>query len=156
MCPVAYQEITWADPVKYTELAYIESTGASRENAFTLPYTPVTATQIDAKFQVYDSSNGWCGIFSARNTYAGTGISLYMNGNDRAHFGYFTGGTTGAGDNFAPFSLNTDYEVTADVTKLIVNGETYETGNTTINATTRNLSLFANPEWDNPMRGRFY
>ena len=154
--PVAYKAITWADPVKYTELAYIESTGASRENAFTLPYNPITATQIDAKFQVYDTSTGWCGIFSARNTYAGTGISLYMNGNDRAHFGYFTGGTTGAGDNFAPFSLNTDYEVTADVTKLVVNGETYETGNTTTNATTRNLSLFANPEWDNPMRGRYY
>ena len=154
--PAAYNAIDYADPVKYTELAYIESTSASRENAFTLPYNPVTATQIDAKFQVYDTSTGWCGIFSARNTYAGTGISLYMNGNDRAHFGYFTGGTTGAGDNFAPFSLNTDYEVTADVTKLVVNGETYETGNTVTNATTRNLSLFANPEWDNPMRGRYY
>ena len=154
--PVAYRDITWADPVKYTELAYIESTGASRENAFTLPYNPITATQIDTKFQVYDTSSGWCGIFSARNTYAGTGISLYMNGNDRAHFGYFTGGTTGGGDNFAPFSLNTDYEVTADVTKLVVNGEEYPTGNSVTNATTRNLSLFANPEWDNPMRGRFY
>ena len=156
VCPVAYQEITWADPVKYTALAYIESTGASRENAFTLPYTPVTATQIDAKFQVYDTSTGWCGIFSARNTHAGTGISLYMNGNDRAHFGYFTGGTTGAGDNFAPFSLNTDYEIQADVTKLVVNGTEYNTSNTVTNATTRQLSLFANPEWDNPMRGRFY
>ena len=154
--PAAYRDITWADPVKYTELAYIESTGASKENAFTLPYIPITATQIDTKFQVYDTSNGWCGIFSARNTYAGTGISLYMNGNDRAHFGYFTGGTTGGGDNFAPFRLNTDYEVTADVTKLVVNGEEYPTGNSVTNATTRNLSLFANPEWDNPMRGRFY
>lgn len=154
--PAAYRAITWADPVKYTELAYIESTSAARENAFTLPYIPVTATQIDAKFQVYDTSTGWCGIFSARNVYAGSGISLYMNGNDRAHFGYFTGGTTGAGDNFAPFSLNTDYEVTADVTKLVVNGEEYPTGNTVTNATTRQLSLFANPEWDNPMRGRFY
>ena len=154
--PAAYREITWADPVKYTELAYIEALSQARANAFTLPYTPITATQIDAKFQVYDTSTGWCGIFSARNTYAGTGISLYMNGNDRAHFGYFTGGTTGAGDNFAPFSLNTDYEVTADVTKLVVNGEEYTTGNTVTNATTRQLSLFANPEWDNPMRGRYY
>ena len=154
--PVAYNKIDWADPVKYTALEYIEAISQARENAFTLPYIPVTATQIDTKFQVYDTSTGWCGIFSARNTYAGTGISLYMNGNDRAHFGYFTGGTTGAGDNFAPFSLNTDYEVQADVTKLVVNGETYETGNTVTNATTRQLSLFANPEWDQPMRGRFY
>ena len=154
--PVTYDAITWVDPVKYTPLAYIESTGAARENAFTLPYTPITATQIDTKFQVYDTSTGWCGIFSARNISAGSGISLYMNGNDRAHFGYFTGSTTGAGDNFAPFSLNTDYEVTADVTKLVVNGETYNTGNTVTNATTRQLSLFANPEWDNPMRGRIY
>ena len=153
--PQAYNAIDWADPVKYTALEYIESTSAARENAFTLPYIPVTATQIDTKFQVYDTSTNWCGIFSARNTYAGTGISLYMNG-DRAHFGYFTGSTGGAGDNFAPFSLNTDYEVQADVTKLVVNGETYETGNTVTNATTRQLSLFANPEWDSPMRGRFY
>ena len=153
--PQAYNKIDWADPVKYTALEYIESTSAARENAFTLPYIPVTATQIDTKFQVYDTSTNWCGIFSARNTYAGTGISLYMNG-DRAHFGYFTGSTGGAGDNFAPFSLNTDYEVQADVTKLVVNGETYETGNTVTNATTRQLSLFANPEWDSPMRGRFY
>ena len=149
-------EIDNTDEHTYSPLAYIESTGAARENPFTLPYIPVTATQLDTKFQVYDTSTGWCGIFCARNTYAGTGISLYMNGNDRAHFGYFTGGTTGAGDNFAPFSLNTDYEVQADVTKLVVNGETYNTGNTVTNATTRALSLFANPEWDNPMRGRFY
>ena len=153
--PQAYNGIDWADPVKYTELEYIESTSAARENAYTLPYKPVTATLIDTKFQVYDTSTNWCGIFCARNTYAGTGISLYMNGN-RSNFGYFTGGTTGAGDNFAPFSLNTDYEVQADVTKLVVNGETYYTGNTVTNATTRNLSLFANPEWDSPMRGRFY
>ena len=138
----------------YTPLAYIENISAARENAYTLPYIPVTATQIGMKFKVYDTSSGWSAIFCARNTHAGTGISLYMNGNDRAHFGYFTGGTTGSGDNFAPFSLNTDYEVSADVTKLVVNGETYETGNTVTNATTRALSLFANPEWDNPMRGR--
>ena len=154
--PQAYNAIDWADPVKYTPLEYIEAISQARENPFTLPYIPVTATEIDTKFQVYDTSSGWCGIFCARNTYAGSGISLYMNGNDRAHFGYFTGGTTGAGDNFAPFSLNTDYEVQADVTKLVVNGETYNTGNTVTNATTRQLSLFSNPEWDNPMRGRFY
>ena len=154
--PQAYNAIDWADPVKYTPLDYIEAISQARENPFTLPYIPVTATEIDTKFQVYDTSSGWCAIFCARNTYAGSGISLYMNGNDRAHFGYFTGGTTGAGDNFAPFSLNTDYEVQADVTKLVVNGETYNTGNTVTNATTRQLSLFSNPEWDNPMRGRFY
>ena len=154
--PQPYNAIDWADPVKYTLLEYIENVSAPRERAFTLPYNPVTATQIDAKFMVYDTSTGWCGIFCGRNHGAGSGISLYMNGNDRAHFGYFTGGTTGGGDNFAPFSLNTDYEVSADVTKLVVNGETYNTGNTVTNPTTRNLSLFANPENDNPMRGRFY
>ena len=154
--PVAYREITWADPIKYTELEYIENVSAVRENPYTLPYIPVTATQIDIKFNVYDTSTGWSAIFSARNKYAGTGISLYMNGNDREHFGYFTGGTTGGGDNFAPFSLNTLYEVSADVTKLVVNGEVYETGNSATNATTRQLSLFANPEIDNPMRGPIY
>ena len=153
--PQPYNAIDWADPVKYTLLEYIENVSAPRERAFTLPYNPVTATQIDTKFMVYDTSTGWCGIFCGRNHGAGSGISLYMNGN-KQNFGYFTGGTTGGGDNFAPFSLNTDYEVSADVTKLVVNGETYYTGNTVTNPTTRNLSLFANPENDNPMRGRFY
>ena len=137
----------------YTPLAYIESTSAARENAFTLPYIPVTATQIGMKFNVYDTSSGWSAIFCARNTYAGTGISLYMNGN-KQNFGYFTGNTRGAGDTFAPFSINTDYEITADVTKLVLNGTEYPTGNTETNPTTRALSLFANPEWDNALRGR--
>ena len=146
-------EIDETDNHTYSPLAYIESTGAIRENPFTLPYIPVTATQLQTAFNVYDTSDGWCAIFCGRNTYAGTGISLYMNGN-KQNFGYFTGGTTGGGDNFAPFSVNTDYEVTADVTKLVVNGTEYSTGQTETNTTTRALSLFANPEWDNPMRGR--
>ena len=147
-------EIDETDNHTYSPLAYIESTGAIRENPFTLPYIPVTATQLQTAFNVYDTSDGWCAIFCGRNTHAGTGISLYMNGN-KQNFGYFTGGTTGGGDNFAPFSVNTDYEVTADVTKLVVNGTEYPTGQTETNTTTRALSLFANPEWDNPMRGRF-
>lgn len=147
-------EIDETDNHTYSPLAYIESTGAIRENPFTLPYIPVTATQLQTAFNVYDTSDGWCAIFCGRNTHAGTGISLYMNGN-KQNFGYFTGGTTGGGDNFAPFSVNTDYEVTADVTKLVVNGTEYSTGQTETNTTTRALSLFANPEWDNPMRGRF-
>jgi hypothetical protein len=146
-------EIDETDNHTYSPLAYIESTGAIRENPFTLPYIPVTATQLQTAFNVYDTSDGWCAIFCGRNTYAGTGISLYMNGN-KQNFGYFTGGTTGGGDNFAPFSVNTDYEVTADVTKLVVNGTEYPTDQTETKSTTRALSLFANPEWDNPMRGR--
>ena len=153
--PQAYNAIDWADPVKYTPLEYIENISAPREHAYTLPYTPVTATQIDMKFMVNDKSTGWSAIFSGRNIGAGSGISLYMNQN-RTNFGYFTGGTTWQGDNFAPFSLNTEYTITADVTKLVVNGETYETGNTVTNATTRQLSLFANPENDAPMRGPIY
>lgn len=146
-------EIDETDNHTYSPLAYIESTGAIRENPFTLPYIPVTATQLQTAFNVYDTSDGWCAIFCGRNTYAGTGISLYMNGN-KQNFGYFTGGTTGGGDNFAPFSVNTDYEVTADVTKLVVNGTEYPTDQTETKSTTRALSIFANPEWDNPMRGR--
>lgn len=147
-------DLTWVDPNKYTPLEYIESTSAAQNNPYTLPYNPKTSTQIEIEFNAYESS-GWQAIFCARNQFAGTGISLYKNG-DNAHFGYFTGGTTGAGDNFAPFSFNTDYHVIADVTNLKLNGTDYATGNTTTNATTRNLSLFANPEWDNPFRGRIY
>ncbi|MBO6125031.1 MAG: Ig-like domain-containing protein [Bacteroidaceae bacterium] len=160
--PVAYQEIIAADPNKYTPLEYIENKSAARENAYTLPYSPVTNTQIDIKFKVNDTSTGWSAIFCGRNKDAGTGISLYMNGNDRAHFGYFTGGTRGEGDNFADFRLNTVYNVIADVTKLqwsTDDGATWNekgTGNSVTNATSRNLSLFANPENDNPMRGPIY
>ena len=160
--PAAYREITWADPIKYTELEYIENVSATRQNAYTLPYKPITATQIDIKFNVYDTSTGWSAIFCGRNVGAGTGISLYMNGNNRQYFGYFTGGTRGEGDEFAPFSLNTVYNVIADVTKLkwsTDGGATWEekaTGNSVTNATENNLSLFANPGTDNPMRGPIY
>lgn len=147
-------DLTWVDPNKYTPLEYIESTSAARENPYTLPYNPKTSTQIEIEFNAYESTD-WQAIFCARNQFAGTGISLYKNG-DNAHFGYFTGGTTAAGDNFAPFSFNTDYHVVADVTNLNINGTDYATGNTTTNTTSRNLSLFANPEWDNPFRGRIY
>ncbi|MBQ4229628.1 MAG: Ig-like domain-containing protein, partial [Bacteroidaceae bacterium] len=160
--PTAYNEIVYADPNKYTPLEYIENISAPREHAYTLPYSPVTATQIDMKFLVNDNSEGWSAIFCGRNVTAGTGISLYMNGNNRSYFGYFTGGTTGAGDEFAPFELNTVYNVIADVTKLQWSkdgGETWEekaTGNSVTNATTNNLSLFANPGTDKPMRGPIY
>ena len=142
------------DPNAYTPLEYIEAVSQARENTFTLPYIPTTPTKIAAQFLVNDKSTGWCAIFSARNTHAGTGISLYMNG-DRAHFGYFTGGTTGSGDNFADFSLNTEYTIEADVTNLKINGVDHSTGNSVTNATTRRLTLFANPEWDNAMRGYY-
>ncbi len=151
--PTAYNEIVFADPNKYTPLEYIENISATNVNPYTLPYIPVTATQIDMKFNVSDTSTGWSAIFSARNKYAGTGISLYMN-EKKTNFGYFTGG--GGNDYFAPFECNKEYTITADVTKLVLNGETYETGNTVTNATTRQLSLFANPEIDNPMRGPIY
>ena len=142
------------DPNAYTPLEYIEAVSQACENTFTLPYIPTTPTKIAAQFLLNDKSSGWCGIFSARNVYAGTGISLYMNG-DRAHFGYFTGGTTGSGDTFADFSLNTEYTVEADVTNLKINGTDKTTGNSVTNPTSRRLSLFANPERDNPMRGYY-
>ena len=153
--PAAYEEITWKDTKKYTPLAYIESKTAARENVFEFPYKPTTDTKVNVKFWT-DKSEGWRAVFSARNVYAGTGMSLYINGNDNAHIGYFTGGTGGGGDNRAPFELGTEYEAECTVGNLKLNDTDYPTGETTCNATSRNFTIFANPEWDNAFHGRIW
>ena len=153
--PEKYGEITWTDTEKYTPLAYIESVSAARENVFEFPYKPTTDTKVSVKFST-EKQEGWRAIFSARNVYAGTGMSLYINGNDNAHIGYFTGGTTGGGDNRAPFELGQEYEAECTVDNLKLNDVDYPTGETTCNATTRNFTIFANPEWDNAFHGRIW
>ena len=153
--PESYAEITWKDTKKYTPLAYIESISAARENVFEFPYKPTTDTKVNVKFQT-EKEGGWRAIFSARNVGAGTGMSLYINGNDNAHIGYFTGGTTGNGDNRAPFELGTEYEAECTVDNLKLNDVDYPTGETTCNATSRNFTIFANPEWDNAFHGRIW
>ena len=153
--PVAYDEITWTDTEKYTPLAYIESVSAARENVFEFPYKPTNDTKVSVKFST-EKQEGWRAVFSARNVYAGTGMSLYINGNDNAHIGYFTGGTTGNGDNRAPFELGKEYEAECTVDNLKLNDVDYPTGETTCNATTRNFTIFANPEWDNAFHGRIW
>jgi hypothetical protein len=153
--PAAYDEITWEDTKKYTPLAYIESVSAARENVFEFPYKPTTDTKVNIRFQT-EVEGGWRAIFSARNIYAGTGMSLYINGNDNAHIGYFTGGTTGSGDNRAPFEIGKEYEAECTVDNLKLNDVDYPTGETACNATSRNFSIFANPEWDNAFHGRIW
>ena len=83
-------------------------------------------------------------------------MSLYINGNDNAHIGYFTGGTTGSGDNRAPFELGKEYEAECTVGNLKLNDVDYPTGETACNPTSRNFSIFANPEWDNAFHGRIW
>ena len=153
--PAAYDEITYKDTQKYTPLTYIESVSAARENVFEFPYKPTTDTKVNVKFWT-DKSEGWRAIFSARNTYAGTGMSLYINGNDNAHIGYFTGGTTGGGDNRAPFELGQEYVAECTVGNLKLNDVDYPTGETACNPTSRNFTIFANPEWDNAFHGRIW
>ena len=151
--PVKY-DLTWTDPNKYTALDYIESTNAAKENVFTTPYIAKKNTEVDVKFQSYSGGN-WRAIFSGRNgSDAGNGISLYQNG-DQAHFGYFVGGYRN--DNHADYpGHNQDITVAATLGNLNVNGTDYPTNQTTFNASTRKISIFANPEWDNAFRGRIY
>ncbi|MCF0197377.1 MAG: Ig-like domain-containing protein, partial [Bacteroidaceae bacterium] len=145
---------------KYTELEYIECTGGRRENAFVTDYVPSTPTTIGIGFQ-QTGDNNWAAIFCARNTHAGSGISLYANG-DNTHLGYFTGGTTGAGDNFVEgYDNRARYDVVANTamlkwTKQGGTEQSKETGNSEMNATDRCLSIFANPEWDNAFKGRIF
>jgi hypothetical protein len=151
--PVKY-DLTWTDPNKYTALEYIESTNAARENVFTTPYIAKKNTEVDVKFQSYSGGN-WRAIFSGRNgSDATNGISLYQNG-DQAHFGYFVGGYRN--DNHADYpGHNQDITVAATLGNLNVNGTDHPTDQTTFNASTRKISIFANPEWDNAFRGRIY
>ena len=146
--------IDWADPNKYTPLAYIEATNQARENVFTAPYYAKATTEVDIKFQSY-SGGDWRAIFSGRNAGdAGTGISLYQNGN-QTKFGYFVGGYRN--DDHADYpGHNQDITVAASLANLNVNGTDYPTSQTTFTASSRQLSFFANPEWDNAFRGRIY
>ncbi|MBR6030742.1 MAG: Ig-like domain-containing protein [Bacteroidaceae bacterium] len=155
--PLAYEPIDFVvqDDNKYTPLAYIESTGAARENAFTTTYIAKASTEVDIKFNLY-SNNGWAAVFCGRNGGdAGNGISLYKNGG-ADKFGYFVGGYRN--DNFADFpGFNQDITVEASLSGLVVNGgEKVNTNQTSFSSSTRGISMFANPEWDNPIRGRIY
>ena len=155
--PLAYEEIDFVaqDDNKYTPLAYIESTGAVRENAFTTTYVAKANTEVDIKFNLY-SNNGWAAVFSGRNgSDASTGISLYKNGG-ADKFGYFVGGYRN--DNFADFpGFDQDITVEASLSGMVVNGgEKVNTNQTSFSSSTRGISMFANPEWDNPIRGRIY
>ena len=145
-------DIDWVDPNKYTALEYIESTGAARENVFTTPYYFKASSEIDTKFQSY-GNGGWRAIFCGRNG-SDSGISLYQNGNG-VDFGYFVGGYVN--DNHAPYpGHNQDITVAASLGNLNVNGTDYSTGRKGFNASTNQVSLFANPGNDNPFRGRIY
>ncbi len=155
--PLAYEQIDFVaqDDNKYTPLAYIESTGAVRENAFTTTYIAKASTEVDIKFNLY-SNNGWAAVFCGRNGGdAGNGISLYKNGG-ADKFGYFVGGYRN--DDFADFpGFNQDITVEASLSGLVVNGgEKVNTNQTSFSSSSRGISMFANPEWDNPIRGRIY
>ena len=149
-------ETVSGDDHTYSPLAYIESINQARENVFTLPYIANENTKVVTKFQGYSTNSGWAAIFSGRNGVdAGTGISLYRNGNGR-HFGYFVGGFRK--DEFTDYpGDNQDITVEASLSGLVVNGgEKVETGQTSFSSSTRGISMFANPEWDNAFRGRIY
>jgi len=155
--PLAYEPIDFVaqDDNKYTPLAYIESTGAIKENAFTTTYKAKASTEVEIKFNLY-SNNGWAAVFSGRNgSDASTGISLYKNGG-ADKFGYFVGGYRN--DNFADFpGFNQDITVEASLSGLVVDGgEKVETGQTSFNSSNNPISMFANPDWDQPICGRIY
>ena len=159
--PLAYEPIDFVaqDDNKYTPLAYIESTGAARTNAFTTTYIAKANTEVDIKFNVA-KANGWQAIFSGRGGVngddSGNGISLYINGNNNNQFGYFVGGYRN--DDFADFpGFNQDITVKASLSGLVVNGgEKVNTGQTSFSSSTRGISMFANPTNDNPIHGRIY
>lgn len=145
---------------EYSYLEYLEKVVDRRENCIKTDYVPNVNTTIKLG-AMGTQNNGWAAIFSARNVHAGSGISLYKNG-DNVHFGFFTGGTTGAGDGFADFEMNKYYDIEANTAYLKLKKEgdedwwTKETGNTEMNPTDRTLAFFANPEWDASFQGRIY
>jgi len=156
--PLAYEQIDFVaqDDNKYTPLEYIESTGAVRENAFTTSYKAKASTEVDIKFNIA-KANGWQAIFCGRNgSDASNGISLYVNGNNNSKFGYFVGGYRN--DDFADFpGFDQDITVEASLSGLVVNGgEKVNTNQTSFSSSNRGISMFANPEWDAPFRGRIY
>lgn len=148
----------------YSPVEYIEFAGDTKnmDRNFTYlydtGYVPKKNTRIVASFQGYSAdvdgnstSGKWRAIYSGRNTY-NDGYSLYQN-NDGNKFGYFAGGYKN--DYFAPYEFDTDFTVDANLSKVIINGKSYNTNRTDYNATSQRLTLFSGLQ-DYPFIGRIY
>ena len=150
----------WSDEgLTYTQVSYIDYNSTSSEDTrtrvFDTGYVPNENTKIVTKFKCH-TVTAWGAIFSGRNGGANnTGISLYRNG-DNTHLGYFVGSLGSGGDTFADCETDVDCIVEASLEKLVVNGTPKSTGQSTWNATTRSITLFANPEWDSSFKGTIY
>ncbi len=145
----------WADT--YTPVAYIEypSNGADNNSRrFDTGYKVKQNTKIVVKFMAY-SGNSWRAIFSGRDKFAGKGMSLYQSNDNQME--YFVGNWT-ADRNNINLSTGTENIHTAVCTyeKLILDGTETASGATSFTQSTRNVTLFSNPEIDHSFCGRIY
>lgn len=144
------------EDAEYTDLDYIGNINHSTSQYFNTGYLPGKDTMIKVKFKPYFRTGEWGAIFSGRDKGAGSGISLYMNGNG-SKFGYFVGNYIE--DNHADFTIS-EYTAECSLSNLKLGDTDHSTtkNNTAASwvATSRTITLFANPENDHAFMGSIY
>ncbi len=156
----------WSKPIlngqtfTYSLLDYIDYQGESKNYYYLYDtgYVPTKSTRIELQCHSYDTNAAsaaaageWRAIYSARGSNA-DGYSLYVNPNG-VEWGYFAGGYIN--DNMAPHEYNIDYDISASLGELTINGTTYATNRTAYTSTTHRLTLFSGLQ-DYPYYGRIY
>ena len=148
----------YVDMDEEQHLGYIENNTDDRSKQYyDTGYKPNANTKVEVKFWAnVDGGNDWQAVFSGRNDGEGqskTGISMYVHGNK---IGYFVGDLGGSGDDILDMTRGVEHTATASLGSLVLDGSTYNTNQSTWNATTNNITLFSNPTCDHSFKGRIY
>ncbi len=138
----------------YSAVDYMEFQGEDKEDryAFDTGYVPNANTRVELKFQAYPTSSSSVRRIFQANPSGETGFSLYL-GSTSGRLGYSNYGSDN--DGIADFEYGTDYEVTADLSSLTINGQTYSLTTGSADGKWERITLFSGIN-DYPFNGRLY
>ncbi len=158
--------ITWDKPpvntipsFSYSAASYMEFQGQDKEAhyAFDTGYVPNANTRVEMKIRPYSktgsggsSSGSLRRIFQA-NESSDSGFSLYISSNGK--FGFSNYGNDNS--SVADVSYDTDYEISATISSVTINGQDYSLSGGTTDKKWERINLFGGL-YDNPFMGRLY
>ncbi len=158
--------ITWDKPpvtprtFSYSSVDYMEFQGQDKEGryVFDTGYVPNANTRVELKFRAYpktgsgsSSSGSLRRIFQA-NESSDSGFSLYINSSgDKLGFSNYGNNDSGV----VGLTYDTDYEVSATLSTLTVNGQEHSLSGGTTDGKWERITLFSGP-YDYPFMGRLY
>ncbi len=144
----------------YSPVDYMEFMGSNTSNRYFYDtgYVPDSNTKVEMKIMVYP--NNYTGVTTSgstrrifqANTSSSTGFSLYVNSNGK-NFGF---ANYGSNDNsIADLEGGVDYEITATLGTLTINGESYNQTAGSTSGKWERITLFSGT-YDYPFIGRIY